>query len=137
MNIGINNKTKAKINLSLIKKITEFFLLAFKKEDYEVSIAFVGDRAMRELNKTYRHLDEPTDVLSFLGKKGEKFFGEVIIDYAQVKRQAKKFKINTKQELIFILTHGLLHLLGYNDDTAKEQKEMEQIAKKFILDIKA
>jgi len=130
MSVEINNKTKAKINLSLVKKIARKFLKKHKKEKKDLSVAFVGDKKIKELNKNYRKINEVTDVLSFPGE--EKFLGEIIIDYNQVKRQAGKFGNKPKDELIFILVHGLLHLLGYDDRTEEGRREMERLGNKFL-----
>ncbi|MFA4833263.1 MAG: rRNA maturation RNase YbeY [Patescibacteria group bacterium] len=130
MSVEINNRMKNKIDLSLIRKVAEKFLRAHKKIDYSVSIAFVGDEKIKELNKKYRKIDRVTDVLSFAGE--EKFLGEIIIDYSQIKRQAEKFGNKPKNELIFILVHGLLHLLGYDDRTEAGRKKMEKLGNKFI-----
>ena len=134
MSVGINNKTKAKINLSLVKKIARKFLKKHKKEKKDLSVAFVGDKKIKELNKNYRKIDKVTDVLSFPGE--EKFLGEIIIDYNQVKRQARQFRGQgmraVKEELIFILAHGLLHLLGYDDGTEVGRREMERLGEEFI-----
>lgn len=132
--IEINNKTKSKINLALIKKTVENFLQIYGKKNFDISIAFVGDAAMRVLNKKYRKKDQATDVLSFSGEGN--FLGEIIIDYAQIKRQAKVYKNNIKDELVFILVHGLLHLLGFNDKTERGRVEMEKMGKEFINKIK-
>jgi len=128
--IEINNKTRSNIDLRLIKKVSEKFLNVKGRKRYTVSIAFVGDKKIRQLNKKYRKIDKITDVLAFVGD--EDFLGEVIINYSQTKRQAKKFNNNTKQELVFILVHGLLHLLGYDDDTAGEKEKMIKMGKKII-----
>lgn len=132
--VEINNKTKSKIDLVLVKKIAEKFLLAHGKKNFDVSVAFIGDAAMRALNKKYRKKDKPTDVLSFLGEG--KFLGEIIIDYAQIKRQAKLYKNSVRHELIFILVHGLLHLLGYDDKIERGRLEMERLGERFINKIK-
>jgi len=135
--VEVNNTTKSKINLKLIKTIGEEFLNYYKKKDFDVSIAFVGDKKIRELNNKYRKKDKVTDILSFEGKDffdyklKNKFLGEIIIDYVQVKRQKKKSK-SLKEELVFILVHGFLHLIGYKDDTEKEAEEMEKMGIKFI-----
>lgn len=131
--VEINNATKQKINLALVKETAQHFLRVYKKKKYEISIAFVGDSVIRKLNRNYRKTDKVTDVLSFPGEGI--FLGEVIIDYAQIKRQAKKYGKTVKQELVFILVHGLLHLLGYDDKTEKGAKEMERLGKKFILNL--
>jgi len=164
--VEINNKTRSKINLVLVKKVVKSFLKYYNKKiklaitpsarnrranvnnvnNVEVSIAFVGDKVIRNLNKTYRKIDKATDVLAFpevtvdassgddnsaLGN-GTGYLGEIIINFAQVKRQARKFNHSVNDELIFILIHGLLHLLGYDDKTEKGRKEMEKLGKRFI-----
>ena len=128
--IEINNKTKAKIDIKLIKKITEKFFAYYKLKNKDVSIAFVGDRMMTRLNNKYRGKNKFTDILSFRGEGDD--FGEIIIDYAQIKRQAGKFSKSIKDELIFILTHGLLHLLGHEDKTAEGRINIEKAGNKFV-----
>jgi len=127
--IEINNKTRSKINVKLIEKVTAKFLI-YHKINKDVSIAFVGDTVIRSLNKEHRGIDRVTDVLAFAGD-GEDF-GELIIDYSQIKRQAKSFAGSAEKELAFILVHGLLHLMGYEDKTAKGKKKMEKLGKEFI-----
>jgi probable rRNA maturation factor len=89
---------------------------------------------MRRLNRQYRGLDKPTDVLSFPENdpKDSGYLGEIIIDLAQIERQAKKAKIDRENEIIFILVHGLLHLLGYEDDKETGRQEMLRLGKSFI-----
>ncbi|MCK4553376.1 rRNA maturation RNase YbeY [Candidatus Parcubacteria bacterium] len=156
-NIEINNKTRSKIDLALVKKVAEKFLKYYKKrirrgatnaahanENIEVSIAFIGDKTIRRLNKTYRGINKITDVLAFpdvtVGTSPDNeqsnFLGEIIINYIQVKRQAKRFGNSIRQELVFILVHGLLHLLGYDDKTEKGRREMERLGKEFINKLK-
>jgi len=134
MSVEINNRTENKINLSLIKKVGERFLQAYKKTGYSVSIAFVGDKKIRQLNKKYRRVGRVTDVLSFPGE--EKFLGEIIINYNQIKRQAREFRGRgekaVKEELVFVLVHGLLHLLGYDDKNEKGRLKMIRLGEKFL-----
>ena len=128
--IEINNKTKAKIDTKLIKKIVEFFFVYYKIENKNISVAFVGDTVITRLNSKYRGKNKATDILSFVGDEDD--FGEIIIDYAQVKRQAKKYSKSVKEELIFILVHGLLHLIGYEDKIDKEREKMIKMGEEFI-----
>jgi probable rRNA maturation factor len=134
MNVEINNKTKTKINISEIKKIAEAFLKHYKIKATEVSIVFIGDKKMRELNKDYRGMDKTTDILSFAGEGDS--FGEIIISPSQIKKQAKEFSGTFKKELLFILTHGLLHLCGYDDATEKGRKKMLGMGEEFIKNFK-
>ncbi len=130
MNIEVNNRTKTKIDKKLVEKVSESFLKKYKKEGFELSVVFVGDRRIRTLNKIYRGYDKTTDILSFEGEG--KFFGELILNYSQIKKQAKRFGNTPKKELVFILVHGLFHLLGYSDETPKEEDEMIKLGDDFI-----
>ncbi|MFA4941749.1 MAG: rRNA maturation RNase YbeY [Patescibacteria group bacterium] len=134
VNVEINNRTKNKIDLVLVKKVAEKFLESKNKKKFNVSIAFVSDNEIKNLNKRYRKINKVTDILSFAGE--ENFLGEIVISYAQIRRQAKKFNNKPKDELVFILVHGLLHLLGYDDRTETGRKKMEKLGDKFIKSVK-
>lgn len=107
-----------------------------KIKSHEVSIVICSDSLIKKLNKNYRKKDKTTDVLSFAEIdiknnkqiRGQKYLGEIFINYKQAKRQAT----NTKQELINLFVHGYLHLRGYLHDTDKQEKAMETRAKKLI-----
>ncbi|MDD5527356.1 MAG: rRNA maturation RNase YbeY [Patescibacteria group bacterium] len=129
--IEINNTTEYKIKNSLIKKTAEKFLQSRRLSNKDLSVAFIGDAKMRALNRKYRKKDCPTDVLSFTGDAPD--LGEIIIDPAQIKRQAKASGNSFQAELIFILIHGLLHLVGYDDKTEKERLRMIKIGEQFLL----
>ena len=128
--VEINNTSKEKIDLDLAVRVAEEFLKRYKKTKYDVSIAFVEDKEIQNLNKTYRGINKPTDVLSFAGE--DDFLGEIIISYPQIKRQARELGKSAKAELVFILVHGLLHLIGYNDETEEEREEMVERGEEFV-----
>lgn len=132
--IEINNQTKSRLDKKEIAKTIERFLKKFKLEKKDVSVAFVGSARMKSLNKSYRGQDKTTDVLSFAGS-GD-LLGEIIIDYSQIKKQAKSFSQSVKQELNFILIHALLHLVGYDDETEKGNKEMIALGEDLIKRLK-
>ncbi|MCX6800188.1 MAG: rRNA maturation RNase YbeY [Candidatus Falkowbacteria bacterium] len=123
--IEICNKTKFTLDIALIKKITSFFLKKYKIKGKDVSIAIIA-----RINFQYRKKDKSTDVLSFRGE--DNFLGEILIDAAQIKRQAKKNKNTFKDEFIFILVHGLLHLAGFDDKTEAQSKIMHKLGMDFI-----
>lgn len=134
MKIEINNRTKQKINFGPVKKITKAFARKYKLGRKEISLAVIGDAAMKKLNRGYRGQNKPTDVLSFNGE-GD-FLGEIIIDYAQIKRQARQSGLSAEAEFIFILTHGLLHLIGYDDKTEAGRLRMIRLGEEFIKNFK-
>lgn len=130
MKIEINNQTNYKIDFELVKKVVRVFGRVYKIKNQEISLAFVSDAEIKKLNKTYRGLNQATDILSFSGD-GD-YLGEIIIDYDQIKRQAGDFNNSAEKELIFILTHGLLHLIGYDDKTENERLKMIKLGEEFI-----
>ena len=130
MTVEINNRTRSRIDEKFITRVAEKFFSRYKINK-DLSIAFVGDQAMRRLNRGYRGQDKVTDILSFeSAEKSE--LGEIVIDYMQIKRQSKKYSKSVKEELVFILVHGLLHLAGYDDDTEKKRSEMIKLGERFI-----
>jgi probable rRNA maturation factor len=135
MLVEIANQTKTTINRSLIERAVKT-VLRFGKVDGLVSVVIVSDAKMKQLNYQFRRKNKITDVLSFREQDGplpEKgFIGELIIDYSQIKRQAKKFKHSVAYELAFIVIHGTLHLLGYEDETARGVLEMDKLGNKLI-----
>lgn len=134
--VNVVNKTRSTIDLSLIRRITAQFLVKYKLTKQEVSVVFVGDQRIKQLNKQYRKINKVTDVLSFREQDSTMpepdFLGEVIIDYQQIKRQAKKMKHSQRQELLYILVHGLLHLVGHDDKTKSQAEKMHQLTKRFL-----
>lgn len=84
-----------------------------------LNILFTDDAEIRELNREFRGKDKSTDVLSF--PSGEKitdqsFLGELVISIPTAKRQAREFEVTLRDELLRLVVHGLLHLLGYDHE---------------------
>lgn len=131
MKIEINNLAGEKIDLRLVKKAVIAFSQGYKiSENKEISLAFVDDAEIKKLNKIYRGLNQATDILSFAGAGG--FLGELVINYGQIKRQAESFGRSARQELVFILAHGLLHLIGYDDKTEPGRLKMIRRGEEFV-----
>ena len=135
--LEINNTTCQKISLAKTKKIVDAWLLVYKKSDWFVSLALIGAKRMKKLNKCYRGIDKATDVLSFPGDSKGKFLGEVIINLEEIKKPNKYlevFGVKKSSDYIFnfLLVHGLLHLIGYNDETEKERQKMISLGVKFL-----
>ena len=138
--IEINNLSTIPVDKEFLKKITEEVLKKEKKNNLEVSIAFLNQRKMRELNKKYLRRNYPTDVLSFSFSKKEQakpriknIFGEVIICPEKVLKNSRKIGADFKKEMARVLIHGTLHLLGYNHEgKEKESKTMRKKEEYYI-----
>lgn len=103
----------------------------------EVSITLTDNERIQEINRDYRHKDQPTDVISFaLEEMGEeevtitgaddlpRVLGDLIVSIPRAKEQAKEYGHSFERELGFLVVHGLLHLLGYDHMTEEEEKVM-------------
>ena len=90
-------------------------LRAVGAEPEELSIAFVGDEAMRELNRRFRRKNKTTDVLTFPGDGP--LLGEIVISVDQARRQAADEKHSLATEVRYLILHGILHALGYDHET--------------------
>jgi len=135
--IEINNLAKGKIGLKFLEKFAEKVLKLVKLKIPELSVVLVCDRRMKSFNKKFRKQNRTTDVLAFdygLPFGGQ---GEIIICLDQAKRQAEELKHPLKEELEILLIHGILHLLGYNDETKKQRDEMIKKQDKILLKFKS
>ena len=111
-------------------------------ENSELSITLTDDKNIHALNKKYRNIDRPTDVLSFAFRESEEpeilnaeveILGDIIISLERAKIQAEEFGHSYLREIIFLEVHGLLHLLGYDHIEEDERAEMEG-EQKFIME---
>lgn len=113
-------------------------------ENSDVSITFVTDERIHELNRDYRGIDRPTDVLSFecdnIPFDGELFdeameyeLGDIIIATDIAEAQSVEFETTFEQEITLLVIHGLLHLCGYDHMTDEEAEEMEGLEDKLII----
>jgi len=101
----------------------------------EISIGIVTDERMHELNRQYLNHDYPTDVLSFVlahDKKRKSLEGEIIASSDYAAREAKSYGWTSQDELLLYIIHGCLHLVGYDDTTAKAKKEMTEAETKYL-----
>ena len=135
----ITNLTKTKIDVKSLQKAAQAAFAVLRahrslverdeggREEKEISLVLVDDAKMKELNKTYRQKNQTTDVLSF----GE--LNEIFISLPQAERQAKEAKKSTIAELMKLLTHGIVHLAGYeHEKSAKEADRMFAVEKKIL-----
>jgi len=141
INVTIENEFKRKITRRLISSTVKSVLTAEKAGDgVELGVLITSKQKIHELNRTYRNIDRPTDVLSFFmipeTKSAEKglfvnppdnirHLGEVIISYPQAVIQAKEHQHTVAREITILLIHGVLHLLGYDHEKTDDEKQMK------------
>ncbi len=95
-------------------------------KEYDLSVVFISKEKIQSLNKQYRNIDEPTDILSF---PLDDTSGEIFINLEETKRMAPDFDREYENFLAFLFIHGLVHLKGYDHGST-----MENIEKKFRKD---
>ena len=99
------------------------------KEDFsqkEVSVVLTTDEEVHALNKTFRHQDKVTNVLSFPSdEKAE--LGDIILAYETVLKEAQELGISTLHHTLHLIIHGFLHLLGYDHEKENEAQQMESM----------
>ncbi|WP_350299499.1 rRNA maturation RNase YbeY [Peribacillus frigoritolerans] len=121
----------------LVESILQF---AARKEniekDTELSVTFVDNDRIREINKEYRHKDSATDVISFaleemgedevkiIGAEMPRMLGDIIISIERTKEQAEEYGHSFDRELGFLALHGFLHLLGFDHMNEEDEKVM-------------
>ena len=107
-------------------------------KEAQVSILFCEDAYIRRLNREYREVDTPTDVLAFSMHEGRfpkvhpEILGDVVISLETASRQTKRFRHSLDEEIVLLVVHGILHLLGY-DRLKKKDKELMRKKEKKIL----
>jgi probable rRNA maturation factor len=121
----------AGVGRATLRRRAERMLDALGLGDVELSLAVVGDEAMRRLNRSYRRQDRPTDVLAFAMAEGEQapatrpeLLGDVVLCVDAARRQARAQKHPLLAELTMLLAHGLLHLLGHDHPSRAAAREM-------------
>lgn len=125
---------------SYLDKIINRTLKLEKVKSANLSIVFIDDDLMHELNKKYRGIDRTTDVLSFAFEDNNKIcynirqLGEIYISIPQMIKQAKEYQHSEKRELAFLVVHGLLHLLGYDHTKGIEEEKIMFSKQELVLD---
>ena len=97
-------------------------------QNTEVSILLTGDKDICRLNKEFGNIDQPTDVLSFPQNAdedpsipGKKFLGDIAVSLDTAKTQANEHGLVVKEEIVLLLIHGILHLLGYDHEISEQE----------------
>ena len=146
-----DRQEKIKPTEELIDKIKATIDFALKEEGvkipYQISLLFVDNEEIREINKEFRNIDKETDVLSFpifekkdidmLRKNDEvvdknmpqDVLGDIIISVKKVEEQAEEYGHSIERELAYMIVHGFYHLMGYdhmNDEDKKAMREKEE-----------
>ena len=120
------------IRETVVGQVLQQLLALVGETTSEISIEFVGDARMRRLNRDYRQKDQTTDVLAFAGWEAggpaSPMLGDVVVSVPTAKRQAESLGHSLNEELIRLLIHGLLHVVGYDHELG--EKEAQRMRRK-------
>ncbi len=117
-NFSITNTTKG----SLPRLPFELFKNKVLGKKYNLSLVFVGEKKIQMMNRQYRKINKPTDILSFSISKNS---GEIFICEKSAMRKSKEFEMTYATFLPFLFIHGLVHLLGYDHGDKMEAQEIK------------
>ena len=129
MPVFINNEQREhSIDCVLLESKGESILLFLECENQELSVLLTDDKKIRTLNKLYRGENRATDVLSFSqseekeeDKPNSHLMGDVVISTVTAKRQAAEHGLTLEEEIVLLLIHGILHLLGFDHERSNEE----------------
>jgi probable rRNA maturation factor len=136
VNIELRNlQRKYKVAERLIKGKAKTILLLCGLDNTELNILIVNNKRIRLLNKRYRGIDRSTDVLAF--PIGEiitpGLLGDIVISMEKAHRQAEEQGHSINTELLFLLTHGILHLIGYDHEISSLEEKRMKRKENFII----
>lgn len=158
MTIYTEYETDKQLELPYEEIVQEIVAAALDYEqcpyEAEVNVLFTDNAAIQEINRDYRQMDAPTDVLSFpmiefeqesdfshVEEHAEDFFnpetgelllGDIVISVEKVMEQAEKYGHSTRRELAFLIAHSMLHLCGYDHMEEGERERMEQKQREIL-----
>jgi len=126
-------------NMKAVENAVETVLRTEGEEgNFEVSVSFVTNEEIRELNREYRNVDSETDVLSFPMDDefdGKIILGDIVISTQRIIEQANDFGHSLEREMIYLTVHSMLHLLGYDHMIGEEKDEMRSKEKDVMKEL--
>lgn len=143
MEIEVFNETNEEISeLDFLKDFLMKVAFDEKLENVIFNVIIVDNEKIHEINREYRNIDRPTDVISFALEDDDSFnrtdirvLGDIYISIDKVRSQAEEYGHSFKRELYFLATHGFLHLLGYDHMTSEDEevmfKKQEEVLSKY------
>lgn len=127
----INNSNQVLKEKKLLNDYIKYLVKRLELDNCEFNVIVINNEEIRKINREYRNIDRETDVISFaledeMDFKYENFrlLGDIYISLDKAYSQAMEYGHSRERELCFLITHGVLHLLGYDHMTPDDEKEM-------------
>lgn len=150
MTLLIDNRTNFELTDEIKETLEKVCLKSLQyeefNEDCEISLSIVTNEEIHDINKRFRNIDSPTDVLSFpqltfeegeeadVNENGEIVLGDIIISIDRAKEQAEEYGHSLKRELAFLSVHSMLHLMGYDHMVPEEEEDMFRRQKEILIE---
>lgn len=129
----VNQYNEDKSYDKTIKKVLKVANKHLKlKGSFVINVILINNEEIQGLNRTYRDIDRPTDVLSFENDSYGLELGDIFISIDKTIEQAVEYDHSFERELAFLTVHGFLHCLGYDHLTEEDEKEMIEIQKEIL-----
>ena len=134
------NETNEQVDIKDIESLLEKSIKFLNIENAMFNIIIIDDERIHSINKEYRGIDRPTDVISFALEDSDKVegmeirvLGDIYVSIETARRQAYEYFNTEKEELRFLIIHGLLHLLGYDHMKPEDEKEMMSLEEEVLI----
>jgi rRNA maturation RNase YbeY len=145
MALGIHNRQRAvAIHTAVVKKRVLQIMAYLGCAEQELSVVFGSDRLLQELNRTYRHKDRPTNVLAFpqsptyAGEPASSMLGDVLVSLPTAAREAQDLNQSLEERVVYLVLHGILHLLGYeHEGSVAQRRRMEALEQEVLTYLQA
>ncbi len=127
----INNSNQKLKEKKLLNDYIKYLVKKLELEKCEFNVIIINNEEIRKINREYRNIDRETDVISFalednldIKYDGFRLLGDIYISLDKAYSQAMEYGHSRERELCFLITHGILHLLGYDHMEPEDEKEM-------------
>ncbi len=120
-------------NKTIIKKWIKEIIESYKKKLGDISVVFVSDKYLLEINQKYLNHNYYTDIITFDNSHNDYISGDLLISIERVEENATLFKKTFQDELHRVIAHGVLHLLGFSDDTDEKRFNMRKLEDNNLL----
>lgn len=141
INVSFNDEPPGSIDPVRVENFISEVLNGLKLKNWDISLLFCDDTFIRTLNKQYRGIDSPTDVLSF--EQGDEYFdedgetrfmaGDIVISLDSLKFNAEEFNVEINEELKRLIVHGILHLNGMDHSDNSPEQEMLKFQEELLM----
>jgi probable rRNA maturation factor len=137
----VNKQKMVEIDMRAVRRLVKSVLEEYGRADSDLTVLFTDDLFLRKLNLEYRGIDKTTDVLSFSMMEGdestvpaeaETVLGDVIISVERASVQARRYKKPVGYEILKLVAHGVLHLVGFDHTSTDERKRMRCIENRHL-----